>query len=470
MAQPGTIKAAQGQRTGPAWRRRAVLIATLITSGAMVNLLISWGCTLLSVRSAWTASDVGDWPFPPPAGSDIKPLVCQRMSFGVQETEARGALFRQPGAGLRSSETLKQYQLRAGWPFASCERRLTWEEADSPKQLAAWEQPPASLSEGWDIGWLAGALGAPRDRHLPIVPVWTAFTLGTLVWTAFCAAARPLCSYIWIRFRPYWRIAWRGDDRAELRQAWNERLDRAQPLRAGEALAITWLQSALSGKKRTRMRTMLGLLAIGFSAAWGVAWICAALSPFKPFIEGDAWAWGNERAMKRSRDPDWRIVSIGLGIDILERRTAAAPASKVESGWPMRMLGWEADPGLAIPLPKFSTPSGTRRRMSFLSCREGISLELVIKPVLGSLQRRLPLAPIPVGMAVDVVVFAAGLGAIGLPILVYRSCRRASRAECPACGFPVGTSVVCTECGRPVRFGQEEGEPPNQPAQTNSRS
>jgi predicted amidophosphoribosyltransferase len=41
-----------------------------------------------------------------------------------------------------------------------------------------------------------------------------------------------------------------------------------------------------------------------------------------------------------------------------------------------------------------------------------------------------------------------------LPFTALRALRRRRRIKrglCPACAYPVGSSEVCTECGRPVK-------------------
>ena len=62
----------------------------------------------------------------------------------------------------------------------------------------------------------------------------------------------------------------------------------------------------------------------------------------------------------------------------------------------------------------------------------------------------LPLTLIWPGFLVDSVFYAAALwAAIRGPIEVRRIVRR-RRKLCPWCGYPIGASPVCTECGEPV--------------------
>ncbi|MHC4711610.1 MAG: hypothetical protein ACYTA3_14740 [Planctomycetota bacterium] len=66
------------------------------------------------------------------------------------------------------------------------------------------------------------------------------------------------------------------------------------------------------------------------------------------------------------------------------------------------------------------------------------------------LPRVLPLRPILIGNAVNTVSFAAVLWAIALGPGTLRRFIRRRRQLCQACGYPVGESELCTECGHAV--------------------
>jgi len=63
----------------------------------------------------------------------------------------------------------------------------------------------------------------------------------------------------------------------------------------------------------------------------------------------------------------------------------------------------------------------------------------------------LPLRVMWVGFAVNSLMFASLLWLILSAPLDYRRWKRIKRGCCPACGYPVGASAVCTECGGAVR-------------------
>ena len=69
--------------------------------------------------------------------------------------------------------------------------------------------------------------------------------------------------------------------------------------------------------------------------------------------------------------------------------------------------------------------------------------------------RALPLTPYWPGFAVNTLFFATILSLLGYGSLVARRVIRRRRGQCPKCGYPIGESAVCSECGRelPRRAG-----------------
>jgi hypothetical protein len=70
-----------------------------------------------------------------------------------------------------------------------------------------------------------------------------------------------------------------------------------------------------------------------------------------------------------------------------------------------------------------------------------------------------PLIPLPLGLAVNSLVYAAILWPLWILIMIcwrwWIGDSRIKRGLCPSCKYPIGTSSVCTECGRnlPKRAG-----------------
>lgn len=62
----------------------------------------------------------------------------------------------------------------------------------------------------------------------------------------------------------------------------------------------------------------------------------------------------------------------------------------------------------------------------------------------------LPLRPIWPGFAVNMLAYAGLLWGLFLSGSALRRALRAYRRQCRTCGYPIGTSPVCTECGAAV--------------------
>ena len=62
-------------------------------------------------------------------------------------------------------------------------------------------------------------------------------------------------------------------------------------------------------------------------------------------------------------------------------------------------------------------------------------------------QRVLPLRPIWPGFAVNTILYAAFLWLLFCGPFVLRRFIRVRRGLCLACGYPMGKSSVCSECG-----------------------
>jgi hypothetical protein len=62
----------------------------------------------------------------------------------------------------------------------------------------------------------------------------------------------------------------------------------------------------------------------------------------------------------------------------------------------------------------------------------------------------LPLRPIWPGFAPNTLFYAAILWGLFAAPFALRRRLRIRRGLCPACAYPIGASVLCTECGRPL--------------------
>jgi hypothetical protein len=67
-----------------------------------------------------------------------------------------------------------------------------------------------------------------------------------------------------------------------------------------------------------------------------------------------------------------------------------------------------------------------------------------------TVQRSIPVTPSWPGFGINTLFYAATLWLLFAAPLALRRHFRRRRDLCPSCAYPVGTSEVCTECGKPT--------------------
>ena len=111
---------------------------------------------------------------------------------------------------------------------------------------------------------------------------------------------------------------------------------------------------------------------------------------------------------------------------------------------PNRRLHWRSGFPM-IAFEAYQQPPGELTPPRF-----GLLMHRLINMGPGSIRhtRVLPLLPLWPGFAINTIFYAAILWVVFFaPGMVKRTLRR-RRGQCPACAYPVGTSPVCTECGK----------------------
>lgn len=140
----------------------------------------------------------------------------------------------------------------------------------------------------------------------------------------------------------------------------------------------------------------------------------------------------------------WTIVAPSwsrLGVEDRAGRQVAIEAEHA-SGWPMRAL-WctlEVECDLKDALKKTENAD----------MESGILLEPRAQSDELLHGRRLPLIVLRSGFAANTLFYAATLWLLFAAPSAWRRRRRARRGLCAVCGYPVGASEVCTECGAAV--------------------
>jgi hypothetical protein len=115
-----------------------------------------------------------------------------------------------------------------------------------------------------------------------------------------------------------------------------------------------------------------------------------------------------------------------------------------EAGWPFRSMSYQSWAAWSRPPGDPDLPASVDRDMIMIPAEGSI-------PFARARHWRLPLKPIWLGFIADSVFYASILGVLLLGPGALRRHLRRRRGRCAACGYPVGASATCTECGGPLR-------------------
>src|SRR6266850_536986 len=239
-------------------------------------------------------------------------------------------------------------------------------------------------------------------------------------------------------------------------------------LMAGADLHVLCSECYKLGMRR-HLATAIIFLGLGAMANVMVAWSCVEFAKRCNF---------DARVTARMRQESWdasgdhassitvNSVFIGAGTDlaiIIERVKNSASSRNMfgsgteihefRAGWPTRSFVGN-DRRAIDPQSMYGLLTPSRRSM-LLNRPLTLTFDIpgITMPASGPLtvKRLLPLDPMPWGFLINSIFFGA---LIWLGCLVCRLVRGAFRAihhRCRHCGYPVGVSPVCTECGRRVK-------------------
>jgi hypothetical protein len=198
-----------------------------------------------------------------------------------------------------------------------------------------------------------------------------------------------------------------------------------------------------------RLLLKVGLcLLLGAIVNVGVAWSCALFSPIRGSM-------GIARQLFNHHVEHWTTDTTGLRMEAQDSSdvSAGTPGTptggtvRYRAGLPMRSMTGERDvmnanagagAGSTLICPAWAkTPLPAKAKDHFVAP--------------ASMQRLLPVRPIPLGFAVNTGAYAslcAGVlfGASGLRRL--RRQRRRARGRCTRCGYQLAGLSTCPECGR----------------------
>ena len=211
---------------------------------------------------------------------------------------------------------------------------------------------------------------------------------------------------------------------------------------------------------RRRIYIVVIFLLAGAVVNVAVAWGCAALTvspgwPLSAKIVWDAqWPrkvpghWPERPQVIGGRVFGWSLYRFAAST--AEERngemwTTAQFCLIVGSvGWPCRALQWEMWIDQVLPENSLRF-DGQPRQTWWLS---GISLQSEKFGFGIQSLKRLPLRPLWPGFAVNTLFYAAVLWLLIPGPFVLRRLIRMKRGRCVKCGYPMGESGVCSECGK----------------------
>jgi hypothetical protein len=196
---------------------------------------------------------------------------------------------------------------------------------------------------------------------------------------------------------------------------------------------------------KRRIAKLVIFLLLGAIVNVAVAWGCALWLPPKRIVGMflhtglSTTRFGWEAKLIEADEADQVKRNTDVAGRVLYRRSKEI--HHTELGWPLLSLRWQPDPirrrigwkyGLVVPEWLAAQPSSSDP----------------LHP--NSHRRHLPLRPLWPGFAVNTIFYAAILWVLFTAPGSVRRWRRRRRGLCPACAYPVGQSLTCTECGEAV--------------------
>ena len=163
---------------------KLILCLALVLSGAVLNVLVAWGCVLWSPYNHYVRpQEKADHTLP---GTILGPnhspgWWVTSTGFGVFESEPWNARVDDETYfhGFRSSLTPAFY--RCGWPIFSMQSLVTHYEDTQGRYLAGQELPRLEIiRRGFQTSKLPSWLHAKEQRRLPVIPVLLGFFCNTL--------------------------------------------------------------------------------------------------------------------------------------------------------------------------------------------------------------------------------------------------------------------------------------------------
>ncbi len=192
---------------------------------------------------------------------------------------------------------------------------------------------------------------------------------------------------------------------------------------------------------------------VNVAVAWASAFVGANYTSYAIYVEA------SDRDRQRTAfvltAKTSQLIVLGFGLSPEQARDWYQPTTDVRPywselcqfdhfvhvegahGWPMLTLSWskriEAEHLIDLGGPGYySFPDGS-----------GVNVQ-------SPGNRSLPLSPLAIGFVFNTLFYAVLLWFLVRCPFALRRFIRLKRRSCPACGYPMGESLVCSECGRPL--------------------
>lgn len=200
---------------------------------------------------------------------------------------------------------------------------------------------------------------------------------------------------------------------------------------------------------------LIGFALLGVLASLAVAWLGAYFTA--EAVHDTRWLgrlraanWKGESKLPRDADRGVWLSSAwrAWGVDIVRINNPDASIKSIHcAGWPQRCL-WGATTAstsgntvAAVSVKHaFQIPS---RKINLAWRDPGASLSGVV----GFELCLLPWRPMWAGLALNAAVFGSSAWLLSAIFISAKRLIRRVKGQCPTCGYPVGLTRVCAECG-----------------------